>query len=388
MITRTSCRGCASKKLRLVHFFGAQPLAGEFPFKPESEHVAKRYDLDLSQCDACGLLQVTNVPPIENVFHSDYRYASSTVPALLQHFNELANWFVDLLPPRSRILEFGCNDGILLANLQGIGFECVGVDASENVANLARRKGLLVHTGFMSEKLVRSKNLEKQFDLVTCSNVLAHIDDVFSAVMAARLALKEGGYFCIEVHDANALIQESQFDTIYHEHLTYFSELTLRRLVERAGFIFLECAKTPMHGGGLRLICKRSEDRMCEAPRLDQSELVRATDLSSVILRCGEDVRELFRVHGPLDGYGAAGRSQMFINITGTADCFCAVYDDSFLRQNRFIVGTDIPILPFSHSVRRACIILSWNYAESIAQRIDEHYDAVLTILPAMKCWK
>ncbi len=384
---RYTCRACGSNRLRLVYDFGPQPLAGEFPLVPETKQEARRYPLDLSQCETCGLLQVSNLPPIDAIFHDDYRYSSSTVTYLVNHFSAYAEWLAQRIPKGSSVLEFGCNDGILLSRLQKKGFSCVGIDASDNVAEIARKQGVNVHTAFMSEALIREYGLEGRHDLVTCSNVLAHIDDIHSTLSAVRSALKPNGLFAIEVHDAVALVREAQFETVYHEHLSYFTELTLRRLVESHGFAFLECSITPMHGGALRLICRRQEDGFDIAPPMDDIERVDGSHFSSVIKRCSEDVRLASRQYGLLDGFGAAGRAQMFVNISETRDCFAQVFDDSMFRQNRFMVGTDIPIRKFGEKHGRACVILAWNYAPLIAERIRSQYDEVLTVLPQKKSW-
>jgi len=390
--TRIVCRGCGSDRLGLVHDFGPQPLAGEFPLVPERERPARTYPLDLTQCRTCGLLQVTHLPPIEDVFHDDYRYASSTVPDLVRHFSDYAAWLASRVPSGASILEFGCNDGILLARLRDMGFACTGVDPSKNVARIASALGLVVHTEFMTERFVRERGLAGGFDLVTCSNVLAHIDEVGSALAGAWLALKADGLFSIEVHDADALARDAQFETIYHEHLTYFTARTLRRMVEANGFAFVECVTTPMHGGALRLICRRlphgsAASAAPAASASDEAELLDASAFSSAIARCADEVRALFERYGPLDAYGAAGRSQMFINMTGTSRHFARVFDDSPLRQGRYIVGTDLPILPFGRPFGRACVILAWNYAPAIARRIRGGYEAVVTLLPRRTDW-
>jgi SAM-dependent methyltransferase len=385
---RTVCRGCGSDRLRLVHDFGLQPLAGEFPLVPERERSARSYSLDLTQCTACALLQVTHLPPIEDVFHGDYRYASSTVPDLVQHFSDYAEWLAGRVPKGASVLEFGCNDGILLAKLQEMGFACTGVDPSRNVAQIANSRGLVVHTEFMTEQFVREHDFAGRYDLVTCSNVLAHIDEVGLALSGAWLALKAGGLFAVEVHDADALTRDAQFETIYHEHLTYFTERTLRRLVESNGFSFVECMTTPMHGGALRLVCRRQPDATAAAPSpARQGELLEASAFSAAIARCEDNVHALFTRYGPLDAYGAAGRSQMFINMTGTSARFARVFDDSTFRQGRYIVGTDLPILPFERPFGRACVILAWNYAPAIARRIRSEYEAVVTLLPQRADW-
>lgn len=382
------CRGCNSDQMRLVYDFGPQPLAGEFPLVPEVKKIAHRFPLDLTQCDVCGLLQVTNLPPIDTIFHDDYRYSSSTVPALVKHFSDYAEWLGERFPRDANVLEFGCNDGVLLSKLSSKGFSCIGIDASDNVAEIARARGLRVYTGFLTEDLVRDQRLEGSYDVVTCSNVFAHIDDVRATLSAVRSTLKKNGIFIIEVHDAIALVRDKQFETVYHEHLSFFTETTLRRLVESQGFSFVDCSRTPMHGGSLRFVCQRQErDFLMSAPTLSSAEQIDGSEFATVIARCAEDVRAVKRQYGSLDGYGAAGRSQMFVNMTDTADCFAQVFDDSPLRQNRYIVGTDIPIRKYGAPYGHACIILAWNYAQPIAERIRFQYEEILTVLPQRTHW-
>jgi SAM-dependent methyltransferase len=384
-LKNTQCRSCGSAELKLVCDFGLQPLAGVFPLEPESKSAAKRYPLDLSQCGACGLLQVTYVPPAQEVFHDDYRYSSSTVPDLVRHFSEYADYLAERLPTGARVLEFGCNDGVLLEQLRSRGMECTGVDASDNMASLARAKGLDVRTGFITADLVRAEGLADRFDAVTCSNVFAHIDDVRGATAAVRAALKPSGFFFVEVHDGEALARDAQFDTIYHEHLTYFTEASLAGLARREKFEFNECKKTPMHGGGLRFA---SQFNPALQPKAEASpELLDGDGFRRTIERCREDLSRLQQEYGPLHGYGAAGRSQMFINMTGSAGQFGVVYDDSPFRQGRFIVGTDVMIRPFESNQGECCVILAWNYAPTISDRIRGHFKKVVSLLPEYREW-
>jgi SAM-dependent methyltransferase len=380
------CRACGSTVLNLVYDFGLQPLAGHFPTLPESTESAARYPLDLTQCSECGLMQVTQIPPIEEVFNDDYRYASSTIPDLVDHFSEYANVLSTYLHSDSRVLEFGCNDGVLLARLEAHGFRCTGVDASNNIAELARAKGLSVMTGFLTPKFVLDNELVACFELVTCSNVFAHIDDISETIEAVRLALKPGGYFSIEVHDGELLESETQFDTIYHEHLTYFTESSLRRFVELQGFEFHGCQKIKMHGGSLRLMCRLLSPYQSKSdatkPRIVNGKL-----FSDTIERCSRDLHLLSEKYGPLDGYGAAGRSQMFVNVTRTASCFSKIFDDSPLRQERYLVGGDIPITAYRKRKGKVCVILAWNYAPAIFERIRGEYEKVYTILPELTLW-
>lgn len=385
----THCRSCRSKNLKLVYDFGDQPLAGEYPVEPDSKHHAQRYPLDLTECADCGLWQVTNLPPIEEIFNDNYRYSSSTVPDLVRHFTGYADFLQARLPAGASVFEFGCNDGVLLAQLQARGFACVGVDASDNVASLARQKGLDVRSAFLTPTFVEANHLAGQFDLVTCSNVFAHIDDIRTTTQAVKQLLKPGGIFNIEVHDGNVLAVESQFDTVYHEHLTYFTESTLRHFAALNGFDFVECERSSMHGGGLRFSSRLADSDMPKVPQdTSPPALIGGTNFKQAIDRCREDIISLYRKHGPLHGYGAAGRAQMFINITRTAEFFSCVFDDSPLRQGRYVVGTNVPIRPYREDRGECCVILAWNYAPTISKRIHPHFAETVTLLPVLKSWR
>ena len=380
------CRACLARGLIHLYDFGSQPLAGHYPLEPESVVPAQRYPLELMRCSQCGLMQIVNLPPIDQVFHADYRYSSSTVPGLVRHFEEYAQWLQTRLRPGSRVLEFGCNDGVLLERLSKLGFDCTGVDASDNIAALARAKGLVVETGFFDEEMVQRKHLAGRYDLVTCSNVFAHIHNVRQTLTAVRPALTPGGLFCIEVHDGDLLVSEQQFDTIYHEHLTYFTADSLGRLLEFNGFETVCVQKTAMHGGGLRYLARRREAESS----LTSASAVLAPPSDFVTLaveRCRRELNELQRQFGPLVGYGAAGRSQMFINFTGTQRLFECVYDDSPLRQGRYIAASDIPIRAYKGEMGGCAVILAWNYAADITQRIQGRFERIATLLPASRTW-
>lgn len=380
------CRGCLEHSLVTLHDFGAQPLAGEYPTEPQSVRAAKRYPLELTQCGHCGLLQIPNLPPIGEVFHSDYRYSSSTVPGLVAHFVEYATWLKRHLADGARVFEFGCNDGVLLDKLRALGIDCAGVDASDNVATLARAKGLPVTTGFLTEEFVKQAGTGGTFDLVTCSNVFAHIHDLHSTLAAVLLLLKSGGLFAVEVHNGDYIASQNQFDTIYHEHLTYFTAETLRSLLERHGFDFVLCEQTAMHGGGLRCLVRKRDPEVAAAGKIETEISLGSQDvIREAIERCRQQLGQLYATHGPLTGYGAAGRSQMFINFTASARYFSRVYDDSPLRRGRYIVGTDVPIVEFKGEFSRCAVILAWNYADDISAKLRGRCDQITILLPEFR---
>lgn len=386
---RVVCRGCGHHELSLIHDFGLQPLAGEFPGSIIESMNAKRFPLDLSECSACGLLQVTNVVPQEYIFNQDYKYSSSSISWLVQHFCDFAEYFTTLLPRNSKILEFGCNDGVFLNELSARNYRCTGIDASSNMAATAKSRGFDVHIGFFSCAIVESKCWTNQFDAVTCSNVYAHVDNLVDMTQAAWLALRDDGLFFIEVHDGSQVIAGHQFDTVYHEHLTYFTPDSIRIHLAMHGFRIESCDRTPMHGGSLRIIARKINGSLSVDVQSSFDFAKNHSSCESSILLAQKHVSLIATQHGKVWGYGAAGRSQMFLNFTSTHSYFEQVFDDAPLRQNRFIVGTKIPIVSYEPGSRKkgACIVLAWPYISTILPKIENGFDAVYTILPYLKKW-
>ncbi|MBO9518975.1 MAG: methyltransferase domain-containing protein [Porphyrobacter sp.] len=384
---RTRCRSCFAPGLRVVVDFGLQPLAGFYAASPEDAINHRRYPLLLEACPVCDLLQITDLPPIEEVFHDDYTYSSSEIPPLVAHFADYSRWLEERFPKSAAILEFGCNDGVLLNQLRERGYQhLTGVDASTNMVARAASRGFDVIEGFFGSGIIDRLGKRAPFDLITCSNVFAHIDDLQDVLGAAHKLLGEGGQMCIEVHDAEKLVLEGQFETIYHEHLTYFSEGSLRTCLTLNGFDVSEIEKTPMHGGGLRARARkvRLETGTIQSEPRSAVEIERiGNSLTAKVKQCRERVNALRAQYGPLDGYGMAGRAQMFLAMTQTEKAFGAFFDDAQIRQNRYAVGTDERIEAFSpERAARACVILAWNYSDAILKRIEPYYETVEVMFP------
>jgi len=368
--------------------FGLQPLAGFYSATVDGALHHKRYPLVLEVCPICDLLQITDLPPINEVFHEDYTYSSSQIPPLVAHFAEYARWLSDRISNKNgAILEFGCNDGVLLSELRQLGFQrLTGVDASQNMVASAKSRGFDVVEGFFCAAILDSLKDRSPFDLITCSNVFAHIDDLQDVLSTAHSLLNVDGEMCIEVHDAEKLILDGQFETIYHEHLTYFSADSLRTCLGINGFQVLEIETTPMHGGGLRARARKVEKRdwLIQSDARGPSEISGiGKSLSAKIAACSKSIRALRAEHGLLDGYGMAGRAQMFLAMTGTEAEFGSLFDDAPIRQGRYAVGTDKIISSFApERAASACVILAWNYADAILKRIEQHYDAIYIMFP------
>jgi methylation protein EvaC len=395
---RNDCRACGSTSLEMVFDFGSVPLAGAFLSGPETIAAERRFPLKVHVCGNCALVQILD--PIDpDVLFRDYAFASSTVGPLVQHFNSYAEWLVQHLKP-STAIEFGCNDGILLAPLRSQGVMAVGVDISENITAMARDKGLDVVTGYFDPGTAAAiVSRIGSVDVVTGSNAFAHNDRPEVILNAAAAALSDRGRLCLEVMYAGDLLEQLQWDTLYHEHLTFYSLSALRVLMQRYGFDVEHAERIPMHGGSLRVIAARG-GTVAPSPSVGQlMEFERASgidradtwvDFGNRIVRKIDVVKRVFAELGRKSriwGYGAAGKATMWVNAC-EMDYLGAMVDASPLRAGKLMPGTHTPIL-FPAELARAnpeyAFITAWNYAGVITAR-EAWYQGVWAVpLPDLR---
>ncbi len=250
---RNTCRVCYSQNLKKIFDLGVMPLAGNFIKKKNLRKNEIKVPLVLYFCDQCKLVQVKDSINPEILFNS-YNYSSSTIPALKKHFTSYANIIKKKYSSKNiKLLEFGCNDGVLLNELKkSKNIFCLGVDPSKNISQLAKEKGLNIYNKYFDKqtaKVIFEKY--KQFDYITGSNVFAHIDDIHSVVEASKILLKKNGKLVIEVHYLLDLIKLNQYDFFYHEHLNYYTINSLVHLFNSYDLTISKIKKINVHGGSL-----------------------------------------------------------------------------------------------------------------------------------------
>lgn len=373
-MTLNTCRSCNSSNLEIVLDMGQLPLAGDFK---SLGIINELYPLSILVCANCGLLQVEEIVDSSILFHSSYSYSSSTIPGLVRHFEEYAASKALSSSEKKRVLEIGCNDGVFLEPLCKAGYEVVGVDASDNVASMARSKGLDVHTGLFNQALAETLGQQYgTFDIITCSNVFAHNPDVNSFIAAVDKILGADGEFWIEVHSAHELYTGLQWDCFYHEHCFYWTIHALTFCLQQHGFELREFKTTPMHGGALRAVFSRVGEKVL----LSEEELT-SRDWQHFGTRC---LRSREIIHDSINAlplnfaYGAAGRAVTLINWAQIAESLEWVVDGSPLRFNRAIPGTQVPVISedefFKKSAPDWCFVTAHNYLEGIKQKVETHF--------------
>ena len=317
---RTTCRGCESTDLDEILDLGRVPLAGGFLADPAAPD--RLFPLKIHACRRCALVQILDaIDP--DVLFQDYSFSSSTIGPLVDHFSNYSLWMHERFHP-DVVVEFGCNDGVLLAPLKAAGVRAVGVDISENIGNLARSKGLDVLTGAFDDSMAaRIVDRAGCADVVTGSNAFAHNDHPELILSAARRVLRPDGHLCLEMMYAGDLFEQWQWDTLYHEHLTFYGLGSLSKLLERYGFFVVDAERIPMHGGSLRVTAALAP--LTEAPAtvrrlLDYEEKLGLnrwetwSGFGALVGRKIGIVRDVFATLSVnASAYGAAGR-QRWVN--------------------------------------------------------------------------
>ena len=394
---RAQCRGCLGEQLTQIIDLGDVPLAGGFLADRSAIASEKLYPLSAHVCDRCGLVQI--VRPVEPaILFKDYAFSSSTVGPLVDHFEAYAGWLADELKPKT-VVEIGCNDGVLLAPLQKRGVRAVGVDLAENITEMAREKGLDVVTGYFDvETADEIRERVGPADVVTGSNCFAHNENPQAILEAAKRLLAPDGALCLEVMYAGDLLAQLQWDTLYHEHLTFYSLGTLSRLLERFGLHVSHAERLPMHGGSLRVVAGlesvvRSQS-FEEVQKLEDSlRLNDAKTWTDFGKKCRRTINIVSDVVGPLAGqnriwaYGAAGKATMWLNACGMTYLETMV-DASPLRAGKLMPGVHTPIVLPEELKRNPpdyVFITAWNYADVIAAKESWFEGTWLTPLPELR---
>lgn len=394
---RDVCRGCAKTEVRPFFDLGELPLAGGF-LTEDQVASEKRYPLLVSVCEYCGLVQI--VSPVDpEILFQQYSFATGTVPGLVRHFDDYAQWISDRMHPGS-VIEFGCNDGTLIAALQQRGIRSVGIDLSANITEMAREQGRNVLTGaFGPESVDELRGEIGQVDLITGSNVFAHNADPTAILDATDSLLAPGGVLSVEVMYAGDLLDQLQWDTLYHEHLTFYSLETLRTLLYRHGFEPISALRIPMHGGSLRLAAARLGRREADASVSDLAEwelrrgLNEAATWDGFAATCrrridafGDTMRRL-SAGTSMWGYGAAGKATMWVNACDM-NYLEALVDASPLRYGKLMPGTHTPIVSpdeFKRHQPDYVFVSAWNYLDAIRANEPGYAGYWIVPLPEMR---
>lgn len=379
--TRTSCRVCGSEQQTLLVDYGQMPLAGGFLSKEELEYQAA-FPLRLARCTDCTEMQILDIVPPAEIF-TQYSYVSSTTRTLIDHFADMGRDIVATEGAAGRlVVEFGCNDGVLVRPMLAAGAKVVGVDPSD-VARRASHEGgwPLVQTYFDDVSAARVKADYGPARIVTGNNVFAHVDDLHAIVRGVTTLLADDGVFIFEVQYQGDLLALVQYDTVYHEHVSYHSLTALARLLGAHGLRIVDVERIPIHAGSVRVTAARVGTPRVAAPIVGEMVAAEtgwhverfAEQVESRRVTLRNLVRDLRRAGRRVVGYGAAGRSTILLNFCELGpDLVDYVVDMSPLRSGKYVPGVSIPIVPpdvFHARPPDYAIMTAWNYEEEIVRK-------------------
>jgi methylation protein EvaC len=376
--------------------FGKVALAGAF-LKPEQFAKEKTFPLRLYVCNECHAVQVIDKVPPDVLFH-DYFYFSSSIGTLRDHFRSYAKEVTErfIQPSKATVLEFGCNDGVLLRPLADQGIKTViGVDPASNILKTIADQRITVINDFFTENVARDIVARYgKVDLVMANNVYAHIPDIQGTTRAISEVLSDDGVFVFEVHYLGKVIDEMQYDMVYHEHLYYYSLVSAIKHFARYGMVVFDIKPVPIHGGSMRFYVSKQGSRHARqvtstVKAFEAKERAQGFDRVETYLSYSEKVAAHkfalisllsdLRCRGKLiAGYGASGRANTMIQYCGiNHDHMEYMIDDAPAKHGYCTPGSHFVIHPSSvldeTPTPDFVLVFAWSFFDEILTRSSSY---------------
>jgi len=388
------CRSCGTRHGELVLDLGLQPLANNLLREEDLSKAEPKFPLRLAVCQSCWLLQILDlIPPVQ--LFSEYLYFSSFSDLMLRHAKEAAERYIKEfeLDQNSLVIEIASNDGYFLKNFQAAGVPSLGIEPAQNIAKVAREKGIETVVEFFGKGLAEKlAGAGRQADLILGNNVFAHAPNTNDFVAGLRALLKPAGRIILEFPYAADFIEKSEFDTIYHEHVFYFSLTALEPLFQRHGLSIFHVERLGIHGGSLRLFAgaKGAQPQQPSVSSLLQEE--KRKGMSGLKYYEGF-ARRVLEVKGELvtllkqlkhqgksvAAYGASAKGSTLLNFFGLGrEVLDFAADRSTYKQGRLTPGTHIPIVAPAWLLEKMpdyTLLLTWNFADEILAQQKSYRD-------------
>lgn len=403
------CRHCGTPLTHTFVDLGFAPPSNAYLTVEDLSKPEKYYPLKVKVCDCCWLVQTEDYAQADELFSSDYAYFSSTSTTWLAHAKYYAEQMTQLigLNASSFVIEVASNDGYLLKNFFEAGIPCLGIEPTASTAEAAEKIGIPVLREFFGETLGKQLAKQgKQADLIAGNNVFAHVPDINDFTKGLKAALKPDGTFTLEFPYLMRLIEDAQFDTIYHEHFSYLSLFTVSQIFASVGLHIWHVEELPTHGGSLRIFgCHTDDARQAteSVRRILQEEAQRGMQTLTPYIEfqpradmIKNDLLEFLiqqkQAGKTIAAYGAAAKGNTLLNYAGVKpDLLPFVCDAAAAKQEKFMPGSHIPILNPAAIVNAKpdyVLILPWNIEEEVKGQLSQDLvpkSQFVTAVPELK---
>ncbi|MDD5415741.1 MAG: class I SAM-dependent methyltransferase [Candidatus Daviesbacteria bacterium] len=385
------CRACGSNKLLLFLQLGPTPAPNGF-LKAHHRHQAEKfYPLDVCFCQDCGLVQLAHVVSPQIMF-KNYVYIPSTSETMRNHFAGLALDAIKKTAAKEDdlVIDIGSNDGTLLKSFKAHKMKILGVDPAENLVKKANKEGVNTMCALFTNKL--AKEIKKKYGkarIITGTNVVAHVHDLNDFLEGINALLSDEGLFICEFPYLIGLLEGIEFDTIYQEHLSYFSISPFNRLLKRHGLTLIDVQRLPVHGGSVRVfVSKKSlpqSMRVKNLLKLEEKKKILKQETYLKFRKKVDKVRhELVQLlwtlrikNKSIVGYGASAKGNIILNYCRIGpETLDYIVDSISYKQGKFTPGMHIPIFPESKLLEDQpdyTLLLAWNFADEIIKKQSEY---------------
>jgi SAM-dependent methyltransferase len=387
--SRKKCGICNGINLTVILNLGEQPPANSLieDIKLISQEI--KFPLRLGLCNDCFFVQLLDIVDKEFMF-KHYLYMTSASKPIVEHFKKYANEIYNnylISKTESTVLEIGSNDGSMLLEFKKLGAKVLGIEPAENIAKIANESGILTKNNFFSSTVAKEISKTENISVIVANNVVGHVEDLHDFMDGIKILIKENGIFVFEVPYLNDLIQKLEFDTIYHEHLSYFSLLPIINWVNQFGLEVFDIKKQSVHGGTIRVFITKKDnilqknsvqefldeerqyglDKILTYEKFAQNIIDLKSELIESIIKVKKEKKSLI-------GYGASAKGNVLLNYCNIDHTILDfIIDTTPLKQGKFTPGTHIPILPPNKMETKGdgdlILLLAWNYEDAILEK-------------------